>query len=347
MNDLKESSTEELRPFINRPLSSVRNKPFFIFVLGIFLTVLVSACANVDPKPFTKFNTAANGIRAIDTAVDSHVSSAKERDMNRISNNLNEINNLALEFDSRDPADDEYDPFGYKYKFTHTDEEPIFIKLQRLDSGLTELNSSFIEYTSLLAALADGDLIKTEDFDQLSEDLNNNLNSALKSLDMGVDASGLALFSTIAGTAAHAYISNKRKGYLIDILEDNQKDVDGFIGHAQNAIQIMRDEIIAEYESSRQDLVRKYPSSANKRLIANKYLANSEKTAAALEMFKALNNTYDALAITHKKLHTGLKNDKMPSFSDLRGIIKNVQKRYKDLKKANEEADKAAEGTPS
>ena len=345
MNDFKECNTEKLRPFINQPLSSVRKKQFSILVLGFFLIVLVSACANVDPKPFTKFNTAANGITAIDTAVDSHVSSVKEREMDRISNNLSEINNLALEFDN--PADDEYDPFWYKYKFTNKATEPIFIKLQRLDSGLTELNSSFIEYTSLLAALADGDLIKTEDFDQLSKDLNDNLNSALKSLDKDVDASGLALFSTIASTAAHAYISNKRKGYLIDILKDNQKDVDGFIDHAQNAIQIMRDEIIAEYGSSRHDLVRKYSTSPNKRLIANTYLANSEKTAAALEMFKALNDTYAALALTHKKLYTGLKNDKLPSFSDLRGIIKNVQKRYKDLKKANEEADKAAEGTPS
>ncbi len=334
MKDFNRCNTEKWGILIIRNLNSVKKKQISIFILGVFLTVLVPACAKVDPKPFTKFNTVANGITAIDTAVDSHISSVKEREMSKISNDLEAINNLALEFDSRYP-------FKYKYKFARQDKEPLFIKLQRFDSALTELNSSFIEYTSLLAALAGGDLIKTEDFDQLATDLNHNLRSALKSLGKEADASELALFATIASTAAHAYINNKRKKYLIDILEGNQESVKGLIEHAQEAIQIIRDGIIDEHDSSRRASVEQFDKSANKKLIANKVLTNSEKTAAALEMLKALNDTYDSLAKTHKKLATGLKNDHLPSFSDLTGVIKNVQKRYKDLKKANEEADKA------
>ncbi len=343
MNDLKECNTEELRPFINRPLSSVRKKQLSIFVLGVFLIVLVSACANVDPMPFAKFNTVAKGITAIDTAIDSHVSDVKERDMVDISNKKDAIIILAL---SLDPDD----PFKCGYKYEGLVKEPQFIKLQRFDSYFTELNSAFIEYTSLLETLSGGDLIKTEDFDKLATDLNDNLRSALKSVGNEADASRLAMFSTIASTAAHAYISNKRKEYLIDILDDNQETVDGIIIHARNAVQIMRDEIWNEYLDTKRALGKKHAASENKRLIADEALANSDKTMAVFAMLKALDATYDSLGKTHRRLYTGLQSNKLPSFSDLRSAIKNLQKRHKDLKKANEKADKAekaAKGTPS
>ncbi len=335
MNDFSRCNTEKWGFRVIRLLGSVKTKQISTSILGILLVIFVSACANVDPRPFTTFNSVANQIIAIDTALDSHVLSVKQREMGEISNNLKKINGLALEFR-------EENPFKSDYKFSEAD-EPIFIKLQRLDSGLTELNASFIKYTSLLAALADGDLIKKEEFDQLATDLNGNLRSALISLNNSPDASDLALFSTIASTAAYAYISNKRKEKLIEILEGNQNTVDTLIQYAQAAIQIMRDEIVDEYENTRRALAEGYPNSSDKRLVAYKFLANSERTVAVLEMLKALNDTYAELAVSHKKLGTSLKNDQLPSFSDLIGIITSLQKRYQDLKKINEDADKAEE----
>ncbi len=335
MNAIKKYKAEKWKQSISLPLKILRKSPVIIIVLGVFLAVCLSACSTVDQRPFVKFNTVANEITAIDTAVDSHISIVKEREMEQISNDLNAINNLGLEFD-------ENKPFEYRYKYTIAakDKEPLFIKLRRFDSGLTELNASFIEYTRLLVKLADSELIETEDFDQLATDLNNNLSSALKSFGKEQDASRLAMFSTIASTAAHAYISNKRKEHLIDILNANQGSVDGFIEHAQEAILVLRDGLIDEYDSSRRALGKQYNTSNDKRLIANKVLANSEETAATLEMFDALNKTYRSLAETHKKLAIGLKNGLPPSFSDLSAHIRDVQKRYANLKKANEETDK-------
>ncbi len=343
-----------------RNLSSFRNSRFLIFIFSVFLTVCLSACSTVGPKAFTKFNTAANGITAIDAALHSHTLMVKKREMEEISKDQKATNNLALNFDVDDP-------FKYEFKFTTEErkenekrktsgnqnvngtvvidkKEPLFIKWQRLDSGLSELNASFIQYTSLLVALADCELIKAEDFDKLATDLNGNLSSALISLGAKLDASKLALFSTAASTAAHKYISYKRKKYLIDIINDNQKSVDAFIEHARNAVEILAVEIQAENLCCHKSLIEQWRTSStpgNKRAIADKIYANSKITGMTLDMLKSLDKTYKSLAITHKKLATSIESGQF-SADGLIANIKRLQKLYKDLQKANEEVDKAA-----
>jgi len=336
MKSFKNCNTEKCKSIIIRPGSSVKKRQTSMSILGVLLTVLLPSCANVDRQPFTEFNNAAYEITTIDNAVDSHILSVKQREMAEISMDLLTINNLALDFD----VDDLY---KYEYKFVRAAKEPLFIKLHRLNSGLTDLNALFIEYTSLLAALADDELIAPEDFDQLSSELNNNLRSGLKSLGQGADASRLALFSTVANSAAHAYISNKRKGYLIDIIEGNQKTVDALIAHAQEAIENIRNGVLDEYDRSRRTLMEQFEAGGNKETIAYKFLMNSEITAATFDMLKAMNDTYASLAKTHKKIGTSLKNDQLPSVNELKGLIKNVQKRIKVLKKINEKADRKEE----
>jgi outer membrane murein-binding lipoprotein Lpp len=341
-------------------VGSSRHKKALLYVLSVFLIVLLSGCSTVDPKPFTMFNAVANELTTIDAIVDAHTSTVKEREMGKISQDQKATKNLALNFDVDDP-------FKYEFKFTNEErkekekrknagnhngngdkgidkKEPLFIKWQRLDFGLTELNASFIEYTSLLAALADGDLIKTEDFDQLAADLNGNLRNALKSLGNEPDESKLALFSTAASAGAHAYISNKRKESLIEIINDNQDSVDAFIQHARDAVEILATEIQAENVESYEALIHQWGASSppgNKRAIADKIYGNSKITGMTLDMLKSLDKTYQSLAETHKKLAIGLESDQF-SVSDLTANIKRLQKLYKDLKEANEMAEKAA-----
>jgi hypothetical protein len=315
-------------------LGKSRYKKVSLYVFSAFLIVWLSGCSTVDPKPFTKFNTAASEITKVDASVDAHTSTVKESEMARIAQDSDEVKKLSLEFDVNDP-------FMYEFKFTRAD-EPLFIKWQRLDSGLTELNLAFIEHTRLLAALAGGDLIKTEDFDKLATDLNNNARSALKSLGKEPDGSKLALFSAAASTAAHAYISMKRKQSLIDIINKNQVSVEAYIKHAQEAVGILADDIKAEYQKANRSLLKQWASSSSardKRTITDKIYSNSDITGKTLDMLKALDKTYMSLAVTHKELATGLENNQF-SVSDLTANIQRVQKLYNDLKKANEEAEK-------
>ena len=317
-------------------IKSFRQIPFSIFFFCIFLTIWLCACSTVDPKPFIKFNTAANEITAIDAAVDSHTLTVRTQEMTDISSNPRATRNLSLNFD-----DD--DPFKYSFKFTAEEGlEPLFVKWKRLDSGLTELNLAFIEYTSLLASLADVELIKTEDFDQLAADLNGNARSALASLGKKVDGDQLALFSAAASTAAHAYISNKRKEYLKDVITKNQDLVDEYIEFARETVRSLADDIKVPYQDTNRSLLEQWSNSGpgQKRAIAEKIYANSEVTGITLDMLRSIDKTYESLAETHKKLAAGLANGHF-SVNDLILNVKRLQKLYKDLNKANEAAEKA------
>ena len=300
--------------------------------LSMLFFLSVSACTTIDTKSFDAFNAAVDDIIAIDTVLKPHIETVKYREMGVIAEDLRKIDKLALEFDSDDV-------FGYRYKYSHQNDEPLFLKLQRFDDGLIELNSAFEKYAYLLATLAGDELISEDEFRELGRDLNSNLRSASARLGSDVPASGLALFSTIASKTAFEAIQKNRKAVLIQILDDNQQTMDAVIAHAQQAIQIMRDEIVAEYGFTRNALIDSYPGadSAQQVHFADRFLAASEQTAAALEMLKAVSGTYTALAAAHRQLSIGLKTGRLPSFGSLKDAIENVWKRYRDIKSVNDD----------
>ena len=311
-----------------------------VFFFCVFYAFWLSACSTVDSRPFTKYNAAANEITAIDAAVDAHTSIVREQEMDRISKDRNAIKELALQFDDTDP-------FKYKFKITSEKEpEPLFIKWQRLDAGLTDLNTTFIEYTRLLATLAGGELINKKDFEKLAADLNGNARSALASLGREVNSSELALFSEAAATAAYAYIGNKRKQYLIDIVTSNQDSVDKFTDFAREIVEVLAFDIRDTYLNTYRSLLTEWvaSSSERKREVADKIYTSSEITGKTLDMLKSMDKTYKSLADTHKKLAAGLESGYF-SVSDLIADIKRLQKLYKDLKKASADAEKAAAQT--
>lgn len=314
---------------------TIQLKKMIIRCLGVCLVLFVSACTTIDTKSFDAFNAAVDDIITIDTIVKPHIETVKDREMYEISGDLRKINQLALDFDNENV-------FGYNYKFSRKDDEPLFMKLRRFDEGLIELNSAFEKYAYLLATLAGEELISEDEFRQLGSDLNSNLNNAIKNLGQNekLTSSGFALFSTLASTAAFEAIQRNRKDMLIRILDDNQEVINATIAHAQDAIRIIRNEIVAEYELTRDELIDAYANTKGNRekqeQISYEMLAASEQTAAALEMLKAFNDTYTVLAFSHEQLSIGLKTNRLPSFGSLKDAIENVWKRYRDLKQVNE-----------
>ena len=311
----------------------VQLRKIIVRCLSVCLILFISACTTIDTKSFDAFNVAVDDIITIDTVIKPHVETVKLREMYEISGNIRKINQLALDFDSENL-------FGYEYKFSGRNDEPLFMKLKRFDEALIELNSAFEKYAYLLATLAGDERISEDEFRQLGSDLNSNLNNAVKKFNQNekVTSSGFALFSTIASTAAFEAVQRNRKDMLIKILDDNQEIINAAIEHAQAAIRITRNEIVAEYELTRDELIDAYTTANREQQeqISYEMLAASEQTVAALEMLKAFNETYTVLAFSHRQLSIGLKTNRLPSFGSLKDAIENVWKRYKDLKQVND-----------
>ncbi len=307
-----------------------------ILVFGL-LALLATGCATVDPKPFTKFNALAKELSGVDNVAQTQFQQEKEFWMSKYGTDPKQAAGLFLTIIP-----------DYDYKFSFKDDVPYFIKWKQFQSGISGLNSGFIRYTELLAELAGGDLIKGEDFKKLAEDLNTNLRDALLALnppkegESGPDEKGPALFSTVAAEGARTLIEYKRKEKLIEILTDNQEKVDTILGHAKEGIEIMADNTRVMYEFNSNKVRNSLPSLAiNKRQAQSESIyADSLVTATTLDLLKSLANTYDSLSSAHRNLAASLEDDQI-SLSALSSNISRVVKLYKELAKANEEAEKS------
>lgn len=309
-----------------------------VILISGLLALWISGCTTVDPKPFTKFNSLAQELSGVDKVAQTQFQQEKEYWMSNNGENPTKAVGLFLTI---------IPDYDYEFSFGKND-VPYFIKWRQFQSGISELNSGFIRYTELLAELAGGDLIKGEDFEKLAKDLNTNLSNALLAInppkqgESGPDEKGLALFSTVAAEAGKTLIEYKRKEKLIEVITANQSSVDKILGHAKKGIEIMADNVRTRYEFQTSDLKKSLPGLTKKKMKAQseQIYADSLVAAASLDLLKSLAKTYDSLTSAHRNLAASL-DDGQISFSALASNISRVKKLYKELAKANEEAEKS------
>lgn len=325
-NLLTLQNSKLLRDFFRYPgISSI--------ILMLFIGSFSGCAATVNQKPFTAFSEMASKVTEIDGIIASHYEATKKREFDAIVKDKRKIRDLSLRFSVQDP-------YYHDFKFPK-DHEPLFIKLERFQTGLSELNASFIQYTRLLSQLASGDLIKTEDFNTLAESLNTNARNAMKTLNISVGTGDLALFSTLAAESARLYIIEKRKQYLIDVISDNQASVKRILDHAREAVKIVAIEVQSEYDLSNRDFLDELveANAAEDKKLATQIYDKSVVTGTTLDVLKAIDETYRVLITEHEDLETALKGGQF-SIGELAANIQRLEKLYDKLKKANEEAAK-------
>ena len=325
---LRNGFTRQYPKSLRNFLLYLRTGPLII----LFLIGTLPGCTTaINQKPFTAFNEMASRVTEIDGIIASHYEATKKREFDAIVKEKKKIRYLSLAFNDQDP-------YYHDFKFPENT-EPLFIKLERFQAGLSELNANFIRYTQFLSQLASGDLIKTEDFNTLAESLNTNTRNAMKTLNVSADPQDLALFSTLAAESARLYISHKRKQYLIDIISNNHASVKGVLKHAREAVKSIALDICAEYQVSDRAFLNKLADSSptdNEKLATFNY-NRSLATGTTLDVLKAIDETYGVLAKKHKELETALKTGQF-SIGELAANIERLEKLYDKLKKANEEA---------
>ena len=133
------------------------NKKWFICIS--VLAWAVTGCASVDSRPFVKFNRVVKEAGAgIDSAMSVNYDWTRSGFIESFSNDpKSTFSQLVIQV-------------GDQYSWW-MDKPPIYLDIKRTQSALCDLNNAFTEYASLLVKLSDGELIKTDTFDQLARDL--------------------------------------------------------------------------------------------------------------------------------------------------------------------------------
>ncbi len=291
------------------------------------LVLSVTGCASVDPKPFVKFNSV---VKEAATGIDSAMSV-----------NYDWTRSAFVESFSNDPSSTFSQlviQVGDKYSW-RVDKPPIYLDIKRTRSTLCDLNNAFTEYADLLVKLSGGELIKTDRFDQLAEDLNKNASDAARALNVSATSAELSLFSTAASEAARRYIENKRQGDLIDALRKNQENVQKYSNLCIELIHITRGNMKAYYVEKYEPIRKAWNAAPGEKRQkqTEAMLALNEQFTNALGVLQEVEVTYRAIPKAHADLSKAMKDSK----SDLGGIQQlyssglRLQRRYTDLKKAN------------
>nr|WP_320017194.1 hypothetical protein [uncultured Desulfobacter sp.] len=332
--------------FNNRRFNTIRlifgkTRIGYAFILGL-MALWLTACAGVDSKPFETFNELATALSKEDVIKNRATNlGEKEKDfwMSKNSKDAKKISGLFLTFDSDSD-------FSHGFSFGEH-EMPDFIKWGQFQSGILELNQGFIDYTNLLVTLAGGDLIQTEAFNKLTEDLNNNVRDALLAINPpkqgedGPPEETLAFFATVTGETARNLIEYKRKERLIEVITNNQVKVDNILKYGKGGIFIMAGNVKSFYESYVHRVRKTLPgmSDSERRTEAEAIYAESIVTGSTLNLLKGLAETYDSLSLAHRQLPASLDNDQI-SFRALAANIIRLRTLNDELRKANEVVEK-------
>jgi hypothetical protein len=305
---------------------------FRLAALGLVL--LTSACATVDPKPFSEFSLAVQELRdGSDSAL------AVSNDLNR----QRYIEHVAKQSQTSEGKDDvmnlfidivKADPFGWQMK-----KIPLFMMSQRFQSGVYNLNSSLVAYAELLKSLAAPETLSRETFDNLARDLDAGLSSAAGQLEVQESDQEIAMISAAARQAAYSYLDNKRSKALVKIVETNQENITAIAGRLQEALRLSAENLRTVYRSERGILAKKLTPGADSSLSSREktvkqFVELNEEYVARLEILRALNSSLNTLPNAHRELGQAIKRPqmKLSSIRDLAKQGKALNKLYRELK---------------
>ncbi len=262
-------------------------------LLALGLIVAATACASVDPVPFTQFASSLQPLRAgSDTQAGAAADASREELIQKVAAGEVSPADLQLEFG-------EADPFSTTYGFA--EREPNFAKLMRFRQGLSALNDAMTAYAQSLAVLAGGGeggdiLPTTAQFDQLARDLNANAGTAAAALGVRLDPGRQALLSTAAIELFKGYIESKRRKDLAKAIAEVQPQVDEFSSAAQEAVRFLALMVGTDYTKEVLPLATASPPNATPILTLN------DSTQATLAALESLSRSYGALPAAHRDL---------------------------------------------
>lgn len=301
---------------------------------SVLLTLL--GCPKANPKPFIQFS---ESIQELRTGADAALTINDEENQERFieqtaaasltSEGADVINNLMLTTDPRDP-------FAW-----HMEKTPLFMKSQSFRSGVYTLNTALVKYAELLKELSSPELLSTEQFDDLTKDLNANLGSASTSLGIKDAGKELAIFSVAATEILHTYLEKQRKDALLEALKENHDNLQELAKRMQHAVRLATSNLNQNYTDESGKLIEiladpKTKDLNKKKDQVRKLVEINQRYVHRIAVMQALHESYAALPRVNSDMIKLVENPKFGA-STLKEIFENG----KHLKNLHDELVKA------
>jgi hypothetical protein len=263
-------------------------------LLGAALLVpalIVGGCATVDPAPFAEFASSVQTVR--NSSIPQTASAADAgRDKLLAAISAGELSPADLQLTFEGPFDARY---------ASAEDEPLFIKEERLAHALTALNDALAAYAQSLVILAggtaQGDILPSaQGFEQMTKDLNHNARVAAATLQFDLNPGADALLSVAAVRLFQTYIGNRRREALADAIGAVQPNIEAYAEAADRAVRILAEGIETDYLSEFLPLATASPPDARP------ILALNAQTQTRLATLKALSESYRKLPLAHADL---------------------------------------------
>ena len=309
-------------------LKTPRSNSNFSLIIIIISSILFLSCASkVNTEPYKRFALSAKEAQeGIDQAMYVTINWTKSAYIEEFSSNSDSsFIDLLIE------------P-GSNYQWTWVNgNPPIYIDIENARVALYDLNSAFVEYALLLATLAGDEIINIATFDQMTKDLNTNVSNAFTALNLKAPSGGVAIFSLAAIEAFKLYIENKRQGYLIEGITENQENIEELSALVISLINTMGLTIAGYYETRYEPIRNDWNSSTGKerKKQTERILNLNQQYFITMRTLQELENTYAAFPKANADLAKSIEDPEISidGIQELRSSALRLQRLYAELKR--------------
>jgi hypothetical protein len=179
------------------------------------------------------------------------------------------------------------------------------LTLQRAHQALATIGSAFQDYALGLEQLASKEIMSEKEVTALAENMNTSFNKGVPYLDLEIEKNKIRLFSSAASVLFSNFLEYKRIKEIQGIVKENQESVESICDVTVDYIRTLAADLKKVYpDLFDQAVMHRAGSSGSKKKMVLAILDVNERVIDSLEMFMALEETYQALPQAHAALQS-------------------------------------------
>lgn len=290
--------------------------------------VAMLACANVDPKPFQRFQESASNF---ETASDAALASAQGLAKAGFATPSpfgveTTFDSVVLTFDE-DPTRPEMDA------------APLYLQLREIRLGTSDLNGALADYSGYLALLAGGSEKDAEELEELARKANTNLRSARDALQLEAGDREVALIATIGTELLRQKIEHDRRNYLRDTMTHATPAIQEFSDFMVTTMDLVATDVqmtYAEWAETQRRAHQRASGDDKKRKVIEGVLERNDQTLLLLDSIRTLREAYREIPTAHREVLASL-DEKEPFLVGVKRLYadaRRLEKLQKELASA-------------